>query len=353
MATLDKSIITPSAASTIVDEAFKATNDMLPLSNVFPLQSNNGETTVHWTPNLPVAQTEKMDYRAWDGEAGYGKITESSAERYGGLLPLSKKAHISERDLITHKSDMEWMRADIEGHLKRMGMEAAVTAELLRIPAIVDAKFTIKENGVNAEYDFERPSTLNDLTPAKKWSVADANPETDIEAWINAMEAANGGLPGAVITTRAVINALRTNKAVIADFTKQSKTNAPERITVKEAVEWLQNNYNLYDVRLIDEMYTQVERESQFKLPVNVSTLIPNGTFIMFSSFNDLNLGATYMGPTVEAATPEYEINRTDNSGMVGYVMYDNAPTRYDVWTNGALMPILKQAVSTLKANVL
>lgn len=352
MATLDKSIITPSAASAIVDEAFNATNDMLPLSNVFPLQSNNGETTVHWTPNLPVSQTEKMDYRAWDGEAGYGKTTESSVEKYGGLLPLSKKAHISERDIITHKSDVEWMRSDIEGHLKRMGMEAAVTAELLRIPAIVNAKFTINENGVNAEYDFERPTALNDLTPAKKWSAADATPETDIEAWVNAMEAANGGLPGAVITTRAVINALRTNKSVITDFTNQSKTNAPERIKPNEVIEWLRG-YGLSDVRLIDEMYTKVERESRFKLPVNVSTLIPDATFIMFSSFNDVNLGATYMGPTVEAATPEYEINRTDNSGMVGYVMYDNAPTRYDVWTNGALMPILKQAVSTLKANVL
>lgn len=352
MATLDKSIITPSAASTIVDEAFQATNDMLPLSSVFPLQSNNGETTVHWTPNLPVAQTEKMDYRAWDGEAGYGKTTESSIEKYGGLLPLSKKAHISERDIITHKTDVEWLRADAEGHLKRMGMEAAVTAELLRIPAIVNAKFTIKENGVNAEYDFERPATLNDLTPAKKWTAADANPEADIEGWINAMEAANGGLPGAVITTRKVIQALRSNKSVITDYTNQSKTNAPERIKANEVIDWLRG-YGLTDVRLIDEMYTQVERESGFKLPVNVSTLIPEDTFIMFSSFNDTNLGATYMGPTVEAATPEYEINRADNSGMVGYVMYDNAPTRYDVWTNGALMPILKQAVSTLKANVL
>ena len=352
MATLDKSIITPSAASTIVDEAFQTTNDMLPLSNVFPLESNNGETTVHWTPNLPVTQTEKMNYRAWDGEAGYGKTTESSIEKYGGLLPLSKKAHISERDIITHKSDMSWMRTDIENHLKRMGMEAAVTAELLRIPAIVDAKFTIKENGVNAEYDFERPAALNNLTPAKKWTVADATPEKDIEGWIAAMEAANGGLPSAVITTRAVIQALRTNKSVITDYTNQSKTNAPESIKAVEVLEWLRI-HGLTDVRLIDEMYTQVERENGFKLPVNVSTLIPDATFIMFSSFNDLNLGATYMGPTVEAATPEYEINRSDKSGMVGYVMYDNAPTRYDVWTNGSLMPILKQAVSTLKANVL
>ena len=352
MATVEKTILSPSAASGITDEAFNTLDAKLPFSRVLPVTSNNGEKTVRWTPYIPAPAIDAMLLRAWDAEAGYLKTTEQSVEKYAGLLPMSKKAHISERDIITHKSDMSWMRTDIENHLKRMGMEAAVTAELLRIPAIVDAKFTIKENGVNAEYDFERPAALNNLTPAKKWTVADATPEKDIEGWIAAMEAANGGLPSAVITTRAVIQALRTNKSVITDYTNQSKTNAPESIKAVEVLEWLRI-HGLTDVRLIDEMYTQVERENGFKLPVNVSTLIPDATFIMFSSFNDLNLGATYMGPTVEAATPEYEINRSDNSGMVGYVMYDNAPTRYDVWTNGSLMPILKQAVSTLKANVL
>lgn len=65
MSTLDKSIITPSEASGIAQAAFDTVNSLLPFSNVFPMKSNDGQTTVSWTPVIPADATSAVDFRAW------------------------------------------------------------------------------------------------------------------------------------------------------------------------------------------------------------------------------------------------------------------------------------------------
>ena len=69
----------------------------------------------------------------------------------------------------------------------------------------------------------------------------------------------------------------------------------------------------LADVRMIDVLYTDLEVSNGFKMPVDTNTLIPNGTFIMFPSFNDTGLGFTASGPTAEGQDAEYGINKSVN----------------------------------------
>lgn len=176
MATVEKTILSPSAASGITDEAFNTLDAKLPFSRVLPVTSNNGEKTVRWTPYIPAPAIDAMLLRAWDAEAGYLKTTEQSAEKYAGLLPMSKKAHISERDLVGRTGDNTFLRSKLSEQFDQLGREAAVKVELLRIAAMVDAKISIKENGVNATYDFERPAALHDVAPTKKWNAAGATP---------------------------------------------------------------------------------------------------------------------------------------------------------------------------------
>ncbi len=353
MATVEKTILSPSAASGITDEAFNTLDAKLPFSRVLPVTSNNGEKTVRWTPYIPAPAIDAMLLRAWDAEAGYLKTTEQSAEKYAGLLPMSKKAHISERDLVGRTGDNTFLRSKLSEQFDQLGREAAVKVELLRIAAMVDAKISIKENGVNATYDFERPAALHDVAPTKKWNAAGATPLKDIKKWVKLMADNHGRTPSAVLTTSAVIEALTTNEEIITAFTGQNMANSPSFISPANVRQVLASYAGLTDIQEIDLMYTQLERDNGILLPVSVNSLIPDATFLMFSSFNDMTLGFTASGPTVEAADPEYGINRADNSGMIGLVMSDAAPTRYDVWVNGSYMPILQQAVSTFKANVL
>ena len=353
MATVEKTILSPSAASGLVDESFNALDAKLPFSNVLPVVSNNGEKTVRWTPYIPAPATDAMTVRAWDAEAGYLKTTEQAGEKFAGLLPMSKKAHVSERDLIGRSGDTAFLRTKLAEHFDQLGREAAVKVELLRINAMVNAKIVLNENGVNATYDFERPTALNDVTPSKNWNVSAATPLKDIKKWVKLITDNHGRTPSAVLTTSAVIEALSTNEEIITAYTGQSAANSPSFISPDAVKQVLASYAGLTSVQEIDLMYTQLERDNGILLPVAVNSLIPDKTFLMFSSFNDTTLGFTASGPTVEADDPEYGINRADNYGMIGLVMAEAAPTRYDVWVNGSYMPILQQAVSTFKANVL
>lgn len=355
MATLEKTIISPSEASGVAQAAFDSTNNALPFSKVFPMKSNDGKTTVTWTPVIPPTASDAMDHRAWDAEVGYGETVSQTAEQYTGLIPLSKKMHISERDLVHQVDNEKYLRDKTVEYAEQLGTEAAIRAELARISVAMNAQYTINAKNLHAKYTFERPSALDKLTPAKKWDDTTADALMDIEKWVDTIKKQHGRRPGAAFTTSAVIDALRTNEGFRTAASGSSLTNSKTRLSRQEVLDVLRSEANLTDVRMIDVLYTDLENEQGIVLPVDVNTLIPSSTFVMLPSFNDTNLGFTADGPAAENESAEYGINKTeaDNHGLIACLLSDQAPISYDVYVNGSLMPILVQAVSTAKATVL
>ncbi|MBT1161213.1 major capsid protein [Bifidobacterium sp. SO1] len=352
--TLEKNIISPAEASGLVQGGFDFVNNLLPFSSVFPVKSNNGQTTVTWTKIIPPKETDAMKFRAWDGEAAHGKTSTSTGENYTGLIPLSKMGHISERDVITHTSDSNWIHDKASEIFTQLGQEAAVRIELARITAMVDAKITVDENGIKQNtWTFERPNTLSKLTPETVWSDVKSDPVTDVLKWVDKIRDERGRAPGAVLTTSKVIDALRLNESFITEYTGVSLANSKPRLTREEVLDVLRTACGLSDVRMIDLIYRDLEIDNGFKMPVDVNAMIPDGTFLMFPSYNDSSLGFTASGPTVEGQDPEYEINKSVNDGFVGAMFSGGAPVKYDLWANGTMMPILQEAVSTAKASVL
>ena len=347
MATVEKTIISPAEASGVAQASFEDTNNLLPFHEAFPLQGNDCATVVSWSPVIPASKTDAMGFRAWDAEAGYGRSQTTTGEEHTGLIPLSKKMHITERELIDHVGDSAYLSDKAAAHIAQLGMEAAVTAELARIDILVNAKYKI--DALNSTYSFNRPAVLGNLAPTKQW----ADPVADIEAWVKTIRKQNGRTPAAAFTTSNVIDALRTNEVFRTAASGSSLANSKTRLNRAEVLDVLASECYLTDVRMVDVMYTQLEQENGLLLPVDVNTLIPDGAFIMMPSFNDPTLGFTAMGPTVEANDPEYGINRTPNEGLIAALLSDNAPVSYDVYVNGSLMPILAQSVSTGKATVL
>lgn len=352
--TLEKNIISPPEASGVVQSGFDFIDGLLPFGSVFPVKSNDGKDTVTWQKIIPPKETDAMKFRAWDAEAAHGKTVAQSGENYTGLIPLSKMGHISERDVINHTGDSTWLHDKAVEILTQLGQEAAVRIELARIAAMVDAKITVEENGLKANtWTFDRPTSISKLTPAKVWSDVKSDPVTDVQKWVDAIKKERGRTPGAALTTSKVIDALRTNESFITEYTGVSLANSKPRLTRAEVLDVLRTACGLADVRMIDVLYTDLEVNNGFKMPVDTNTLIPNGTFIMFPSFNDTGLGFTASGPTAEGQDPEYGINKSVNDGFIGAMFSGGAPVKYDLWANGTMMPILQEAVSTAKASVL
>lgn len=353
MATIEKNIMPPAEATEIVRSSFDDMNKQLPFSSVFPMQSTGGEMLVTWTPELPKRQVDSVLFRAPDAEAGYDKDVEYEASAVTKLMLISKKSHVTEREITDHPNDDTYLHGSFDKKITKIGREVALRMEGLRITALLDGKYPVAENGLNMTWDFHRPSSLQDVTPTKKWTTADATPIEDIKKWRKLIDAAQGRVPTAVLTTEAVMEALSKNKEIIMAATNRPAADIPPSVDYSDVKRVLASRCGLLDIRVVDTMYTEIERANGIILPFAVETLIPDKTFIMFSSFNDINLGFTASGPTAEAQNAEYEINLPENEGLIAFVMSDNAPARYDMWVNGAMLPILKQAVSTLKADVL
>lgn len=352
--TLEKNIISPAEASGLVQGGFDTVNNLLPFGKVFPVKSNDGLTTVSWQKVLLPKETDAMKFRAWDGEAAHGKTVTQSGENYTGLIPLSKMGHISERDVINHAGDSTWLNTKASEIFYQLGQGAAVRIEIARIAALYDAKITVEENGLKAQtWTFDRPTALGKLAPAKLWSDPTADPVTDVQKWVEAIRKERGRIPGAVLTTSKVIDALRVNETFRTELSGDSLDHSKTRLTRAEVLDVLRTSCGLTDVRMIDLLYQDLEIDNGLKLPVDTNALIAPGTFIVFPSYNDLNLGFTASGPTVEGQDPEYGINKSVNDGFIGAMFAGGAPVKYDLWANGTMMPILQEAVSTGKATVL
>ena len=357
---LDKTIIPPSEATEIAQAGFDFVNKLLPFAQMFPMKSNEGDWTVTWTPNLPVVKTRAMQRRALDAEVPHVKSTEVSAEQHTGLLPLSGMGHITEREVAKaskQKSATDYVHDKAENLFEQMGREAAVTLELERIQAMMDATIKIKEGDDRASelvtYSFGRPSKQQDVVPTVKWSDPKADVFTDLKKWVKLMRTARGRAPHAVLTTSAVIDALTANEQMRTAFSKMDLEHSPVRLSRADVENILRERLQLTDIRYIDELYESLSLDNNFEMNVDTATLIPDSTFILFPSYNDDSLGFTASGPTAEGQDAEFELGKNVNDGLVAYMMHHYAPANYDLWVNGTALPVLQDAVSTFKAKVL
>ena len=350
---LDKEIFPPSEATEVAQSGFDYVNGLLPFSEMFPIKSNDGEWTVSWTPNLPTLATKAMQRRALDAEIGHQTMVEQSAEQHAGLIALSGMDHITERDMAKHANDKQFIHDKAELKTEHLGQTAGVTLELERINAMMNAKITVQENGLNTVYTFGRPTRQQDQAPAVLWNDPKADPITDIQTWIEVMRKNKGRVPHAAFTTSKVIDALRTNELFRTEISGMSLQNSKARLSRDEVLAVLASQLGLTDVRMLDLEYEDLELDGGFKMDVDTTALIPDKTFVMFPAFNDPSLGFTASGPTAEAQNAEFEINKSVNDGLIGALISHQAPSNYDVWVNGSALPILQDAVSTFKANVL
>ena len=82
---IDKTIIPPSEATEVAQAGHDYVNGILPLSNIFPVKSNEGSWITSWTPVIPKSKTRAMKHRAYqvrDIDCG-NPFRSDSAVRHG------------------------------------------------------------------------------------------------------------------------------------------------------------------------------------------------------------------------------------------------------------------------------
>lgn len=352
--TPDTSLLTPSSASAIAQGSFEGTAAALPFGSILPNTINTEGLTVSWTPNLRVDEDE-AEFRAFDAEAAYGRTQGVAGALSLNLIPIARRMRVTERDIINHADDTgSWVKTKLTDYFDMLGRNIAFRLERAKVEALVNAKLVLDENGVKGTYDFQRKRTLT-VNLTTKWNDGASNPLTDLKAWSDLIDAADGDLPGAMVTTRAVMDALAANPTIIkyaaAAANNEVAATVPN-VSYQSVRNVLAQYAGISEVLVADTAYADYAKTNQINLPGGVKSYFPANTVLLLPSLTGNLVGETAIGPTAEQVSAAYGL--TGGSGLSAAVFagMNNVPG-WDAYVTGTMLPVVRMANSTLTATVL
>lgn len=292
---------------------------------------------------------DAAEYRAFDAETSIG-------DRPAGKRVTIDLPPLGRKDLVT---EYEQLRArgnvDPEVALRTVTKAAAQTVgaigdkiELMRGKVIDTGIAAIDENGFTLSADYGRSPSFN-VTAPTLWSAGGATPLSFLRTLRDAYLEENGEEPGAILTSRRVLNA-----AMVSTEFKNLATNAgsstPPSLVTQDYVQQVLSAYGLPPITLY-ERRARVAGVTQRVLPDNKLYMLPAATDP--NNADGTDLGATFWGTTLEASQPEYGIAEVDRPGVVVGTIRTLDPV--GVWVHGAGigLPALANANLSLAATVL
>ncbi|MFB8281895.1 major capsid protein [Nocardia colli] len=292
---------------------------------------------------LPAAE-----YRGYDAETPLGGLP--GGERITvELPPLGQKVRVSEYDQLRRrgKDAPDAVRNIIE---RAAGVNARAISDRLEVArgqALETGGLAIDENGFRQTGSWSRNPT-HTVTVGTLWSdSANAKPLDDMAAWKELAIADTGEAPGAfVMSTKASVALART-----AEMRSLAATLAgtPSRVTL-DSVQGVLASHSLPPIYLYDRQIKvgatqkRVLTESKvFALPAPVDPDDWEGT----------DLGATFLGLTLESEEAEYGLSAEEQPGIVVGAWKTRDPIA--VWTHSAAigLPVLANSDLSIVASVL
>lgn len=320
-------------------------------------------TLARWLPNRTVPDItarfvagsngliDAAEYRAYDAEASIG-------ERPTGKRVTIDLPPIGRKDLITEYEQLRLRgggTVDPEVVLRTITRQAALTAgsigdkaEIMRGKVIDTGIAAIEENGMVVSADFGRSVGFN-VTAGTLWSAGGATPLTNLRVWRDAYVDENGEEPGAIVTSRRVLNALMASTEFKGLATNAGGTTPPSLVT-EDYVQQVLSSYGLPPITLFDRK-ARVAGSTVRILPDNRLYLLPAATDPDNAEGTDL--GGTFWGTTLESAEPNYAIAEADRPGIVVGTYKTEDPI--GTWVHGAAisLPVLANANLSMRAEVL
>lgn len=155
----------------------------------------------------------------------------------------------------------------------------------------------VKANGVNYAYNYDPDGAwkanhyMKLETPADKWDASETcDPLADLEAALDAQEAASGNRPEILLMSKPTFKLLKDSKKVQAGVLAQNTT-ANVNYTSKRVQAYIEEELNVSIVVYTKKFKDETGAEKNF-YPDNIVMMLPNGA-----------LGKTWYGTTPEERT--------------------------------------------------
>lgn len=286
--------------------------------------------------------------RAWDTESPIGN-RQGIQRVMGELPPISKKIRLGEEERLRiralERGDNTGIVNAIYDDAANMARSVAARIEMFRGEALQTGKLTISENGVVATVDFARNSAMDPaaLTGTAKWDdYTNSVPITNLVDWIDLYVGLNGTAPGAILTSRKVINHLLRNSQIRTLM--GSLAGAPALVS-NDQLRQVTGAFDIPPIFAYD-VVTRVD---------GVQTRVISDTKVIFLPPANEPLGATFYGTTAEAIelVGAQQITSSQGPGMIAVVEKTFDPVA--TWTKVAsvALPVLVNPNLTLAATVI
>ncbi|AXQ64918.1 major head protein [Mycobacterium phage ThetaBob] len=312
-------------------------------------------TLARWLPNTTVTDVvvrtivgvdgsgELAQYRSFDAETPIA--SGGAAERkVFELLPLGLKERISEYEQLRARGrdGAALVLGGAERAAQRVVRAIVNRLEIARGQALEAGQVAINENGVVQTVPFGRPED-NEVTASTLWSANGASPIENLNAWVEYYaDVNNGATPGALVTSKRVLAALQRSEEIRA--MAASLVGTPSIVSV-EMVNNVLTSYGLPPIYLYDRKVKGERVTSDNKVFILPAPVDPN------TGANEL--GATFLGPTLEAGEPEYGIGASEQPGIAVGVWKTKDPIAAWVHANATAFPVLVNPVASMVAEVL
>ena len=292
-------------------------------------------------------------YRSFDGPIAVGQRDDSET-RQVRLAPFSRQLNLGEYERLS--IEFERMAGGNRAVLADALFDDAENltssmhnrAEKAVATTLTTGVFDVNENGYRGQADFGLPAA-NRFTAAVKWG---ANPTTanagdDLRAMAKQFLRSSGVRAGRIITSEAVMDALRFNAQIVSEAVGVQAGRA--WITPDELKNWLGQNrlpqlVVEYETSFFNEETGMEER------------VIPEDRII----FTPANLGDVLQFRYGMSATalelirsPRSEMTFADGPGIVGLAIKQGPPFRQFTYVDAVGMPLLMGAKSVVVGTVL
>ncbi len=282
---------------------------------------------------------EEASYRAYDAENQIGK-------RPAGKRVLLELPPVGQTLVITEYEQLRNRNASDEAMLKailstarQVTQAVADRIERLRGTVLTTGIATIPELSPDGD-NFGRKAS-HSVTAGTLWSGA-ANILEDLETWKQIYIDSNGVDPGAIVTSSRVISAIAGNDA----FQTQLINGGARRASVAD-VNTILSGLNLPELIAYDRRTSKgkvLQDDRLMFLPEAVEANDWSGT----------QLGATFWGQTLTSQDSSYDIEESEQPGIVvGTYKNEKPPMIAEVISDAIALPVLANADLSFVAKVL
>lgn len=284
---------------------------------------------------------EAAEFRAFDAEPSIAR--QSQGKGLSLELPaLGQKMPVSEyRALKLREASDDAYRSHILKTTNQIVKAVSDRIELLRGTVLDTGKATVNQRNYSFSDDFGRPAEHN-VTAATLWTdKATSRLEYLLQLQTLYSETNNGTLPGSLLMSSRVYNAMRTGDEFINQTTGRPMSRAEiNSILIDEALPTI----DVYDRRIktYEGVITRVTKD-------DTVLMLPTP-----GADGESELGATYWGTTLTAVELDWGIADDERAGIVaGVFKTENVPVIAEVVADAIGMPVLGNAALSLAAKVL